>query len=297
MRLFITGGNGFIGRSVIRRALLRGLDLTISSRSESAHKVPSSIKTLQHKSLKDLRVNDFKECDAVIHLAAHTANPPYAKLSECIEENAMGTLHLLRIAKSAGVKKVVIAGSCFEYGSSGNEYDRIPTHAALKPTNSYATSKALASRCAFEWSKENQIDLEILRLFHVFGPGELKTRFWPSLMKAAINGEDFRMSKGEQIRDFLYVDEVADLFIERSSLSSAIRNDYLISNVVSTEPMSLASFARFWWKKWQAKGKLVMNDIPYRENEVMRYVGGENCYVLESKWRGIDRLSNKEKKN
>ena len=283
MRLFITGSNGFIGRSVVRRALLRGVDLTILSRS--IHVVPNSIRTLQRRSLKNLEIRDLEGCNAVIHLAAHTANPPYAKLSECIEENAIGTLHLLKIAKSAGVEKVVIAGSCFEYGSSGNEYDRIPTNARLKPTNSYAISKALASSCAIEWSKISQIDLEILRLFHVFGPGELKTRFWPSLMKAAMDGDDFRMSKGEQIRDFLYIDEVADLFIERSMHTSINQNKCLIRNVVSTEPMSLASFARFWWKEWNAKGRLMMNDIPYRENEIMRYVGGEDCYILESKWK------------
>ena len=251
--------------------------------------IMGNARIVKRKSLLDIRVSDLEGCDAVIHLAAHTANPPYAKLSTCIEENAIATLHLLKVAKKAGVRKFVLAGSCFEYGISGNQYDRIPTNARLKPTNTYAISKALSSTGALQWSKRNQLNIEILRLFHVFGPGEKKTRFWPSLMKAAKSGEDFRMSKGEQVRDFLYIDEVADLFIQRTKVNSIDHDTGLVKNVVSSRPMTLASFAELWWKKWNAKGSLIMNEIPYRKEEVMRYVGGDECIVLKSGWNIVTR--------
>lgn len=245
---------------------------------------------VKRKSLLDIQVCDLEGCDAVIHLAAHTANPPYAKLSTCIEENAITTLHLLEMAKKARIKKFVLAGSCFEYGMSGNEYERIPTDASLKPTNTYAISKALCSTSALQWSKQNQLNIEVLRLFHVFGPGEKKTRFWPSLREAAKNGKDFRMSKGEQVRDFLYIDEVAELFIERAKANSADQHAVLVKNVVSKKPMALSDFAKYWWEEWNAKGRLIMDEMPYRKEEVMRYVGGGDYIELKSKW---NKASNK----
>ena len=287
MRLFITGSSGFIGQAVVRNALLQGFSLSVMSRYMQYDHIMGDAQIVKRKSLLDIQVCDLEGCDAVIHLAAHTANPPYAKLSTCIEENAIATLHLLEMAKKARIKKFVLAGSCFEYGISGNEYERIPTDARLKPTNTYAISKALCSTSALQWSKQHQLNIEVLRLFHVFGPGEKKTRFWPSLREAAKNGKDFRMSKGEQVRDFLYIDEVADLFIERANVHRIDQHAGLVKNIVSTNQMTLADFAKIWWKKWNAKGRLIMDEIPYRKEEVMRYVGGDDCIVLKSKWNRL----------
>ena len=91
----------------------------------------------------------------------------------------------------AGIKIFLVAGSCFEYGLSSIHYETIPTTAKLEPTNSYAASKAAASISLQQWAREYDLNLEILRVFHVYGEGELEKRLWPSLKKAAIDGKDF----------------------------------------------------------------------------------------------------------
>ena len=126
--------------------------------------------------------------------------------------NLNAVLELLLNDRISGVKYFIIAGSCFEYGKSGNRYSYIPTDAPLEPSNSYATSKALASIAIRQWAEEHRVALEILRVFHVYGEGELFTRFWPSLRSAALEGRDFPMTNGEQLRDFQPVTSVARVF-------------------------------------------------------------------------------------
>ena len=53
-----------------------------------------------------------------------------------------------------------------------------------------------------------------MRLFQVFGEGESENRLWPSLKKAAISGENVDMTKGEQLRDFIPVEDVANQLIQ-----------------------------------------------------------------------------------
>ena len=50
-----------------------------------------------------------------------------------------------------------------------------------------------------QWALQNQVSLKILRLFQIYGPGELNTRLWPSLIKAAQQNCSYDMTLGEQL--------------------------------------------------------------------------------------------------
>lgn len=170
-----------------------------------------------------------------------------------------------------GVKRFVVAGTCFEYGQSGDRYEFIPTNAPLEPTLSYPTSKAAASIAWAGFCREKQISLSILRIFQVYGEGEAETRMWPSLRAAAEAGKDYPMTMGEQFRDFIEVGKVADQFIHALSTHSHSGQPE-IRHVGSGQPQSLRSFAECWWKQWNAKGSLKIGIVPYRKGEMMRYV-------------------------
>ena len=72
-----------------------------------------------------------------------------------------------------------------------------------------------------ELCRLNNIGISYQRIFQVFGDGENENRFWPSLRRAAINGEDFHMSKGNQIRDFIDV-KIAGEIIAKIALENKI---------------------------------------------------------------------------
>jgi nucleoside-diphosphate-sugar epimerase len=112
----------------------------------------------------------------------------------------------------------------------------------------------------------------IMRIFQVFGEGELESRFWPSLRKAAIAGEDFPMTRGEQIRDFIPVETVGGAFVGALARTDLCAGEPKVENLGTGKPQTLRAFAEFWWKQWKAKGRLKVGMLPYRDNEVMHYV-------------------------
>jgi nucleoside-diphosphate-sugar epimerase len=286
MKIVVTGATGFIGSHFTKQALAAGHSvLGIRRIPISKPRIPFEQEPLWlDKSLDEVTANDLGGCDVLVHLAAHTGNVPYDTLPNCLHWNLMVVLALVEQARIAGIRRYVVAGSCFEYGRSGEVYDSIPTDAPLQPTNSYAASKAAASIALAQWAEEHNLNLEILRIFHVYGEGEAETRFWPSLRRAAYAGEDFPVTKGEQIRDFLPVQDVAAAFLARSVGRLNESNNVEIFNLGSGTPCTLSRFAQYWWNYWGAKGRLLIGEIPYRSGEVMRYIPGSQLLTVESRF-------------
>jgi nucleoside-diphosphate-sugar epimerase len=180
-------------------------------------------------------------------------------------------LGLFRQAVNAGVRRFVVAGSCFEYGRSGERYEFIPPDAPLEPTQTYPASKAAASIVFSQLAVELGLRLSIHRIFQVFGEGEAMSRLWPSLREAARAGHDFEMTPSEQIRDFIPVEEVARQLLAACQEETAPGEPFA-RNLGTGRPRSLRDFAEEWWARWQAPGKLIFGAKPYRKGEVMRYV-------------------------
>ena len=190
----------------------------------------------------------------------------------CFDVNVNQSLALWKLAIDNGINKFLICGSCYEYGKSGEEYEYLPTNAELKPVGAYSTSKAVASLSALGLARTFDLKLNVARIFHTYGEGEATTRFWPSLLKASKENIDFDMSKGEQIRDFTPVEEVSKKLFNLVMNLPELQSGGIITNVGTGKPMSLLEFANEQWVKRKSKGKLIPGALPYREQEVMRYV-------------------------
>ena len=202
MRLFVTGGTGFIGSHFLNLAAHRGHTVIALRRKGSQPRVP--VLKEPHWIEGDLDADfatEFKGIDCLVHLASHSANTPYDNLPNCLYWNVLASARLLTSAISSGVSRFVIAGTCFEYGLSANDFEFIPPSAPLRPIWTYPISKAAASEVFMGLARDHQVNLSILRLFQIFGEGEQESRFYPSLCRAALAGHDFEMSSGEKIRD------------------------------------------------------------------------------------------------
>ena len=272
MYFFLTGGTGFVGSHFIRHALIKSHKIKAIKRNKK-----SDVKIILKekpswiiKKFSELQIDDFTNCEVLVHMAAHSANYPYDSMENCIEFNVKETLNLFNIAYSAGIRKFVLTGSCFEYGNKGEEYEFIPPDAPLFPTQTYPTSKAMASILMTQWALQRNVTLKILRLFQIYGEGELQTRLWPTLREKALKGENFKMTYGEQIRDFIKVENVAKIILEESI--NMIENRISIKNIGSGKPQRLKDFVFEAWERLNAKGKIELGSIPYRDNETMRFV-------------------------
>jgi nucleoside-diphosphate-sugar epimerase len=273
MKLFVTGATGFIGSHFVNAAHAAGHEIVALRRSpQSRPRIPLTREPVWIEGgLADVSEADLAGCDALVHLAAHTPNVPYDTLENCLHWNVIVPLGLFRKAHTAGVRRFVIAGSCFEYGRAGERYESIPPDAPLEPTQTYPASKAAASVAFYQLACELGLELSLHRIFQVFGEGEAESRLWPSLRRAALAGEDLEMTPAEQVRDFVPVEEVARQLLAACS-KPLPPGEPFVTNLGTGRPQTLRAFAEHWWAKWNATGRLVFGAKPYREGEVMRYV-------------------------
>jgi nucleoside-diphosphate-sugar epimerase len=273
MKIFLTGGTGFIGSNFINIAIKKGHDIVAIKRRNSSPRIDIVGKlTWVEGSLDNDFGAYFNKCDVLVHMAAYGVTDGTDNLDECLYWNVTATYRLCKQAYEAGIKKFIIVGSCFEYGMSGDRYDFIPTTAPLEPVTSYAASKAAATVLLQGWATEKGLYMQIMRIFHVYGEGESKTRLWPSLHKAAISGSDFEMTEGRQIRDFLHVKDAVQNLVEALKFDLITAGLPTIRNVGSGHPQSVLEFCNYWWKKWKATGRIKPGVLGYRNNEIMRFV-------------------------
>lgn len=274
MKIFVTGATGFIGAHFVNQAISEGHEVIGLRRTEKSSPRTRLMREpiWINKSLDELNETDFSGTDCLVHLAAHTPNFPYDTLENCLYWNLQVPIAMTRSAHRAGVTNFVVAGSCFEYGRSGEKFEFIPTDAPLEPTSSYPVSKAAAS-IAFKYlASELGLKMSIHRIFQVFGEGEAESRFWPSLKKAAQAGKNFPMTEGKQIRDFVPVEFVASHLLEATSSRETKPGVCIVKNVGSGDPLSLRQFAEKWWQHWGAIGNLQFGAVAQRPNEIMRFV-------------------------
>ena len=272
MKLFVTGGTGFIGANFLAAACSAGHEVFALRRPGSSPRLPLPAQPRWLEGgLDDDWTAPLGACDALVHFAAAGVNPADAGWEQCFETNVTAALKLWRQASDSGVRQFVVCGSCFEYGRAGERYEFIPTNAPLEPTGPYHASKAAATMAALGLAVERQASLRVLRPFHVFGPGEAPLRFWPALVAAAQRGDDFPMTAGAQVRDFVPVAAVAAAFL-RALRDPALPGEPVIENLGSGQPQTLRAFAESWWRQLRAPGELRLGALPYRPGEVMRYV-------------------------
>tara|TARA_B100000886_G_scaffold334947_1_gene291247 strand:- start:187 stop:1029 length:843 start_codon:yes stop_codon:yes gene_type:complete len=273
VHFFVTGATGFLGSQFVKRALSLNHEVTALSRFNSFQRIKLS---KQPKwcvgTLSDNWTRDLSSCDTLVHFAAEGVIDNFDNWERCFDINFVQFQNLIKNAFNVGIKKFLICGSCFEYGKSGDLYEKIPTYAELKPIGAYASSKAAAGLAALEFAKRKKLNLILARVFHVYGEGENPKRFWPSLVEAALNGSDFKMTLGEQKRNFTRVDQMISMLIDLCFDLESIPKGGVIRNLGSSNNSSLKNFAINEWERLGATGAIKFGELPYKKNEVMSYV-------------------------
>jgi dTDP-6-deoxy-L-talose 4-dehydrogenase (NAD+) len=280
MKIFLTGGTGFIGSNFINQAHLKGHTIVALRRPGSVTRVPLGLQPTWVEGALDGNFDKyFKDIDVFLHLAAHSANYPYDNLENCLYWNLTAPLKLIKQAAEQGVKRFIIGGSCFEYGVSANKFDELKSDSPLEPNNNYAISKAASSIVFLGIAQDLQIQIKILRIFQVYGDGEQESRLWPSLKKAARKGSDFHMTKGEQIRDFIPVERVAQILSDALTKFANCVHGCEVTHVATGIPQKTIDFVNYWWIKFGATGKIVAGTVPYRDGEMMRIVSSSDSIL------------------
>ena len=227
MKIAITGGTGFLGRRFVEQVIAQGHQARVLVLPHE-EKPPGQIVVGDLLHPEDIAQEFFTGIDVFVHLAAHGVQRRDRSWEKAAQINVMAPLRLLQLAKEAGVKQVVAAGTCLEYASSGLLPDAPWTekhaplcleNSSLESNDAYGATKAAGGIMLRTLARELALPLWYLRLASLYGPGDDPEKFLPAALNSACKGRPFEMTSGEQVREWLHLDDAV------SALLKAVEQD------------------------------------------------------------------------
>lgn len=221
-RVLVTGAAGFVGRQIVNHLISRGIWVRAVIR-KGQEKVFSGKSIQSVISSSDLFSEDSKwwlnaldGIDTVIHTAWYTEPDKYLQSINNLD-CLIATINIAKWSVKSGVKKFVGIGTCFEYDLS---YNPLTVESPLRPQSLYAVSKVATFMTLSQLFNAERVQFSWCRLFYLYGEGEHDKRLIPYIHKKLANSEPVLLTKGDQIRDFINVNDAGRLIAETSLNSS-----------------------------------------------------------------------------
>lgn len=216
-RVLVLGGNGFLGRHLVRALCMRGADVRVFDRGLQ-QPASGNIVYCQGDLASGKGLDEALEgVDVVYHLISTTipstsnANPAFD-----VESNLLGTLGLLDKMKAAGVRKIVFTSS------GGTVYGNprqvpVPEDAPLEPISSYGIVKVAIEQYLRLHATLHQFDAAVLRLSNPYGLGETRIGVHgviPTFFTKTLAREPIEIwGDGTVVRDYLHVDDAVQALV------------------------------------------------------------------------------------
>ena len=245
MHFAVTGGAGFIGNNIVKNLIKRGHNVCVidnlnTGKLENLEPVRNKVDFFK-TDIRDFdKINQIlTKMDGVFHQAALTVvQDSYTKKDEYYDVNVKGTRNIFESAKRNKLK-VVFASSSSIYGDT--KEIPIKENFQRNPINPYGDTKLQTEILAEEFS-DYGVQIIGLRYFNVYGIGQNKayagviTKF---LDKVRSNQQPIIFGDGQQIRDFVSVEDVAEANV--MAMFSDIKNDFF--NIGSGKKLSIKELA------------------------------------------------------
>lgn len=280
-KILITGAGGFIGRHLITAlsnfsAKLYSLDFKEISYPFTGTEYVGKLEDI---SFLKSSIEDIKP-DIVFHLAAkkdrvYSINDFF----QSIETNLIGSLNLFSVLNEfASPESIVVLGTAEEYGRGEAPFNENMREA---PVSSYSFSKTCLTHLCQVLHDLYALPFVILRPTVAYGPFQNEEMFLPALINSLLRGNEFKMTAGEQTRDFVYVDDLVDAMISATESKRALGE---VINVGSASPVTIKELALRVQTIIGKEGLLGFGKQDYRKGEIMNYSVENNKAVDLIDW-------------
>ncbi|MTI86443.1 MAG: NAD(P)-dependent oxidoreductase [Balneolaceae bacterium] len=267
MRFYITGGTGYIGSSIAKRlieddhkvAILKREHSDLSYLSEIEEQISFFNYSGTYRSV-DESVGHFKP-DMALHFASYyTFDHTPDDLDTLIDSNIRLGLYLAEALVQHQVQYLINTGTSFEHF----------TNCDYRPVNLYAATKQAFQNLLEYYSDSNKISAITLKLFDTYGPRDKRGKLIELLKKSIKTKQEINLSGGEQLLDFVHIDDVVEAFLVSvrliQSREAGFKQEYGISSDETLSLKKLVSLIE------EIRGEALNVNFgvrPYREREVM----------------------------
>jgi len=225
MKAVVFGGSGFLGSHISDALTDEGYDVTVFDLKKSSYLKDNQKMIVGNILDKKTVEKAVKDCDLVYHFAALAdIEASHLKPIETIEYNVLGTTIILEACRKYNVKRFVFASTIYVYSDSGSFY---------------RSSKQACELIIENYKEVFNLPYTILRYGSLYGPrADDKNWIHKILRQATKKGKITRYGDGEEIREYIHVEDAAKLSVD--ILSKEFENQNVI--ITGNQPMKIKDF-------------------------------------------------------
>ena len=266
-KIIVAGGSGFIGANLISELISN--DNEVISISKSKHNLKRKVKNAKYffhdlkEPIKENLLKNFENVEYIINCSGYIDHSNFRNNGrEIFYEHFDSLISLTNLAIDLKVKTFVQLGSSDEYG---NNISPIKESVRELPISPYALAKLSSTYFLQQYYEQKILNTVIVRPFLVFGEMQSKNRFLPYIIENCLNDREFKVTKGDQIRDFLYIKDFNQALIKVLNNKNAYGE---IINIASGFPIAVKQVIS-QVRKIIGKGKPIWGGLDYRDSESM----------------------------
>lgn len=279
----VTGAGGFLGSACLKQLAQTENEIYAIDLHRPAS-VGDSVQwcdvDLQDKVQVDRLFNEIQP-DKLLHLAWGMNRVEGGSFSYASESHLSWIEAGLNIAKafeSAGGRRMVVSGTCFEYDHNGEVCKEGIT--PLLPQDNYGKSKHELQSKLHTFCEDTSLSYAWGRVFLLYGPNENPNRLIPHVIRSILSGQPVKTTHGNQVRDYLFVDDVASALV--ALLGSTLAGPV---NICSGEPTRLKDIIKYIAKVLEGENLLDIGAIEAPAHEIGYLIGDNSLLVENTEWK------------
>jgi len=220
-RVLVTGANGFIGSHLVKKLVDQETKVfaLVSPRSslDRIQYLESKISIvkcdlLDPPSLSAITSKIYPQI--IFHLASYGVYLNQSDMLRMSHVNVFGLTNLLTALETVNFECFVNTGTAIEYG-----FKKLPMKETdvLEPNNFYGATKAAATLLLQAYAIRHNRKIITLRPFYVYGPGEKETRLIPTMIQAALQKVELKLTSLTETRDFVFIEDLLNAYLLAAS--------------------------------------------------------------------------------